>query len=668
MTTAIEPATTSPPGESLRRSRATFLLLLLVLTAGAGLRAWYASGQLHINRFEDERYSLRNVRKVLLTGDFEPASAYYPSPVFNLPQVLALKASQSLSDSMDAPALATHDGRGKFTPTAFLITRLYQVLCGVLTLWLAFLVGRRLASPGAGLLAATVLAFMPWMIHASGYNKPDALLVMSVLLSLHAALRAVDATRNWPSSRRSLVRTCALWAWAGVCVALAMSAKITGGFAAIPLMTGALLAPGERTLRLRRFGLLVLAGATSALAFVLMNPYWRAYLYFLRGLQRDYAGRTEASRLEIPWKVASMHLDRFFLGPVLGTLALLAFVGCALWLVVRWHARDSEARATGLRWVQLAMLLAYPLLYAAAYAAQTPYFKPNNFLPTVPFTVLALAVWVDTALRETGIRWPDRRVQVRAIVAVALLAMVVPGGWRYVFHSRVPTTLDVVVAQLNEYLEPAAGHVVFMERWTPPPIRWDGTRPLHKGLSSVVQVDDLGELSQDVVDLAAAVVLVRPKDGDSDPLLESWPTSLRWRVEPIPFRYRGPELEVVLRAADRHSINLVASACGESCLQADLPDDKAGDEVVSIFVLLPWRVDQPVLVLGDREVVLHRASTQKNGVLFASPRVRLPNGVSDVRIVDDDAEHLGASADSVQIELHRWTPSPNQKPPPDLRK
>ena len=91
MISANEPAAKAQVDVTRPRVRAAVYLFLLVLAAGAGLRIWYASGELHMSRFEDERYSLRNVRSYLDTGSLKPSSAYYPSPVFNLPQALALE-------------------------------------------------------------------------------------------------------------------------------------------------------------------------------------------------------------------------------------------------------------------------------------------------------------------------------------------------------------------------------------------------------------------------------------------------------------------------------------------------------------------------------------------------------------------------------------------------
>ncbi|MEM9556747.1 MAG: glycosyltransferase family 39 protein [Acidobacteriota bacterium] len=675
MDSSIRPPSTDPiPLAPKRRQRLVLALLGLVLLAGAGLRVWYASGQLHINRFEDERYSLRNVRKIVGTWDFEPASGYYPSPVFNLPQAVALVASQRLAEATDTPALRTYAEGGVMLPAAFLLTRLYQTVCGVLTVWLAFLVGRRLGTPRSGLLAAAVLAFMPWMIHASGYNKPDALLVMAVLLSFHAALRALE-TVPWPTADAdrpsfSMRTTILRWAWAGIAIALAMSAKLTGGLAAVPLTLGALAAPGDRLCRLRRAGLLALAGVVSALTFIAANPYWPAYLHFLRGLQTDYAKRTDASQWEIPWRVLAMHFEGFFFGPVLGGLALLGVVACAAFAVHRLRTRGRGG-------LGLLLLVVFPLVYIAAYAAQTPYFKPNNFLPLIPLSAVALGVVLDAGLRASARRVGDPRIDSAGgvLAGILLLATIVPAGWNYVHNSRVPTTFDLAWRQLDERLQPAAGHLVFTESWQAPPVPWDGARPLHNRLSAVTPVDDPRALPDEVLAHAAAVVL-RTGSGPlpAASVADRWSRVESWRIEPRFGRLRGPELEIVLHPARR--LDPVdapeVTACGPRCLEAALPALEAG-EVVSFFLFLPQRLVpgdmDAVLELGPRTEPLHWVSRQGKGHLFVSPRLPAPPGVEMpgvempgveiVRLrtaVDLTADGTLPSPEGVALEVHRWRP------------
>ncbi|MEM8963235.1 MAG: hypothetical protein AAGD38_17250 [Acidobacteriota bacterium] len=73
--------------------RRELALLLLIVVCGLGLRLWYGSAFPDSSRFWDEQYSLQNVRSLLATQTLEPASGYYPSPVFNLPPTLILRQS-----------------------------------------------------------------------------------------------------------------------------------------------------------------------------------------------------------------------------------------------------------------------------------------------------------------------------------------------------------------------------------------------------------------------------------------------------------------------------------------------------------------------------------------------------------------------------------------------
>ncbi|MEO1086522.1 MAG: glycosyltransferase family 39 protein, partial [Acidobacteriota bacterium] len=417
-----------------------------------------------------------NVRKIYHLGDYEPASGYYPSPVFNAPQAWILRASQFAHGRTGIEALRAVGDDGRLAPTGFFLTRLYQALCGTATLLLVFLIGRRLSSPRVGLIAAGLLAFAPWMLHSSGYNKPDALLVFGACLSFWTALRALD---------RGGVTDYAL---AGAAIAVAMSAKLTGGLVAIPLTVGTLFFLGGAE-RIRRAGLLALAGATSALIFVILNPYWKAYLHFIQGLQRDYAGRTEASPFEIPIRIAEMHVDRLLFGSILGTVALLA----AAALIIRCCAgvarrgADQGAIFNVRSWTAL---LSFPLIYTMAYAVQTSYFKANNFLPVVPITALALAAALDAGWRRLAHRLPPRSVPAVGGAAAAALALYITvPGYRYVERSVVPTTYDAARLWLQDGYDPAVARLVYRDRWTQPWPIWEGRRQLHQGLSAEVPVD-----------------------------------------------------------------------------------------------------------------------------------------------------------------------------------
>lgn len=65
-----------------------------------------------------------------------------------------------------------------------LVVRLYSLLGGIVAVWLSYLVARELRVPGAGMLAALMVAFSWKMFYASHIARPEIWLVSSVLLAL----------------------------------------------------------------------------------------------------------------------------------------------------------------------------------------------------------------------------------------------------------------------------------------------------------------------------------------------------------------------------------------------------------------------------------------------------------------------------------------------------
>ncbi|MEM6797742.1 MAG: glycosyltransferase family 39 protein, partial [Acidobacteriota bacterium] len=456
---------------------------------------------------------------------------------------------------------------------------------------LVFLAGRRLFGVRAGLLASLLLAYLPWTVHSSGYNKPDALLMMGVCLALFCSLRAVETAK--PTD----------FAAAGVAIALAMSAKLTGGLAAVPLVIATLFFVHRPAERWRRLGLLPLAGATSALAFVLMNPYWRAYLHFIRSLQKDYAGRTAASPWEMPRQVAEMHLGDLLFGPLLGALALVAFglltVALARDLVIsRRRARPPAPQSSPAgpgepvrpETVPLAMFLAFPICYTAAYAAQTSYFKPNNFLPVVPFTALALAWLLDAGWSRLARRLPaGLRTPAASLAIAALAAALFLPAFRYVHRSVVPTTFDLARSWLETRLDPPMARSILFDDWKTPEPFWEGSRALHRGLSHQLRLD-LADATADQLHNADAV-LVRRDLPDRDAIIETLTAGGAEALSPEPrlLEARGPPLTALVNPWRRVSEVSGALSLGEDerTFLAAVPEELARRGRWTLFVWIP---------------------------------------------------------------------------------
>ena len=637
--------------------RGTWALVWLLVLAGLALRAWFASWGLDHNRFWDERYSFINIRTVYETGDLLPANAYYPSPVFNVPPAAVMRASEAYSARIGNPAYRVINTDGKLTPTAYLLCRLVQVVYGAAAIVFTFLAGRAMISPQVGLLSALVVAFAPWPIHASAYIKPDSLLLMTIALSLYAMLSAIET----PTIPRYLL--------AGVAIALAMSAKLTGGMIAISLVAATVMM-GWRDRR--RWALLVLAGGASALSFVLLNPYWTSYPRFLAGLKRDYllrAGIHGSSRLSIPGEVLGFITGEYLHGVVLGALSLVGLALFALAAFRRGSALSDLERA------KRGIMVVFPVLYTVVYTVQTPYFKANNFLPLVPFTAISIA-WMLASGYRAAARWSFLgHPTVAAGAFLALAAWLASQGWLYAYRYYTPTTRDAAVASLTRRLPPHHARLIHLESWDEPkPPSSSRTRVL-RGHGAAKVVERLTQLGAEELRLSDGVMFYEDRlNGQRSSFYEDLiarvpPHRVRF-FRPAPFERRGPAFVTVVFRPRRTEpfLDLEPRPCvpavSGGCLALSLPADPDPHKAYNVFAFLSssalgtpaeaMEIDPsavPRLELGDRSIELLRASRQRGGNLFLTPRFRLDSSLREVRLRREEPFGEGG----MRIQLIEWT-------------
>jgi 4-amino-4-deoxy-L-arabinose transferase-like glycosyltransferase len=141
-----------------------------------------------------------------------------------------------------------------------------QALCGVAAVGLLYLTVRRVAGPGAGLLAGTALALTPVAALMFRYNNTDALLTLLLVAAAYAVTRAVAA---------------ASWRWlvlAGAFVGFAFLTKMGQAFLVLPGFAVAYLVAAPTTLGRRIAHLGAAAGAVivSAGWYVLLVELWPA--------------------------------------------------------------------------------------------------------------------------------------------------------------------------------------------------------------------------------------------------------------------------------------------------------------------------------------------------------------------------------------------------------
>jgi 4-amino-4-deoxy-L-arabinose transferase-like glycosyltransferase len=151
-----------------------------------------------------------------------------------------------------------------------------QAIEGVLTILVLYRAVRRLAGPGAGLVAAAVVATSPVTVALNRGNVADSLLILLLVLAADAATAAVVSGRL-----RSLLL-------AGVWVGLAFQAKMTVAWLVLPALAAVYLLAAPARLR-TRLGHVALAGAVSAVVSV----SWMAVVTLVPAHDRPYVDGTQ---------------------------------------------------------------------------------------------------------------------------------------------------------------------------------------------------------------------------------------------------------------------------------------------------------------------------------------------------------------------------------------
>jgi dolichyl-phosphate-mannose-protein mannosyltransferase len=191
---------------------------ILVFLLGIGIVAsWWHLGQPTTFVF-DEQYHVRAARAVV-QGDWQIFDWWQP------PQTEGIYADwlhPPLFKYLQAGSILL------FGDIAF-SWRLPSALAGTISLWLVFLLGKKIGGQSVGLLAAVLLAMSGlWLVQSrTGMND-----MLVTCLGLSAVVLYADI---WLSEKKSVKSPYQLL-WVGVLVGLAIATKWSGGFLAIGLL------------------------------------------------------------------------------------------------------------------------------------------------------------------------------------------------------------------------------------------------------------------------------------------------------------------------------------------------------------------------------------------------------------------------------------------------
>ncbi|HEY7984471.1 MAG TPA: phospholipid carrier-dependent glycosyltransferase, partial [Ktedonobacterales bacterium] len=185
-----------------------------------------------------------------------------------------------------ALAWLTHATGGRFHPADggawddfnhfTLVGRALSALFDTGSVALVALLGRRLAGWRVGLLAAALVAVLPFEIQVAHFYAVDTILTFFVLLTLLGCLWLARAPQTSPTAPRGgLAGVWGVW-WQGIFVGVALGLAVASKVSALPLLAPVALA---LVVRWRRRGLedavLTALGVAAAalIAFMLTSPY-----------------------------------------------------------------------------------------------------------------------------------------------------------------------------------------------------------------------------------------------------------------------------------------------------------------------------------------------------------------------------------------------------------
>jgi len=243
----------------LAHAKVTTLLVLVVLLA-LGLRLWGLDFGLPYVYDPDEDDFIRPA--LLMLAERSPNPGYFQHPgsttiymlsvtyalIFGVGFVLGVFDSPEMFENMlnQDPSLV------------FLAGRLEVALFGVATVVCVYFIGRRLANPYVGLLAALGTAISPLHVWISHLIRTDVMMGFFVLVTVWFCLRITE-TSSW---RHSVL--------AGIFAGLAVVTKYPAVVVVLTIVTAHLLSPGNGR---NRFVRLVESGVATVVAAFVASPF-----------------------------------------------------------------------------------------------------------------------------------------------------------------------------------------------------------------------------------------------------------------------------------------------------------------------------------------------------------------------------------------------------------
>lgn len=363
-----------------KQSRWYFLPPFLIVTAAAAFRFYGITFGLPQNFHPDEVPKVNAIMRMVESGTLNPSYFLHPSLLLYCTYFL-----NSVFHWLGMP--------GEFRTTAFLAGRIVSAVAGTLSVYLIYLIGKRVYGRTAGLWSAALLAIFPLHVTCSRYMKEDALLTFFFLWSMLMVITAVQEDR-----RRYLFAALFL---AGCSASVKYSGILTVAMVcAAPWLRSRDLKPDMYFFKALCAGIFL-----APLAFVLCSPYSVLnYTLFIKdfGSEKHHMLRGHNTAVTAWSQYWMYHIKRSIFPGVGFFPAMAAFAGAGILL---WRRRKEDL------FVIFALLLFY---LPAEWVKAKPAPQPERYiLPCLP--ILALIAGEFLTLLFSG------RYRVLAFITAALV-------------------------------------------------------------------------------------------------------------------------------------------------------------------------------------------------------------------------------------------------------
>jgi hypothetical protein len=383
------------------RTRKSAILLAAIVVLGAGLRfyglRWGLPYRFHVDEHQYVVDSvLRYWQGIVYQGDFNPhLSTYGTLPMYALILArLVVLVPQALLHGIPLTADYLTAEHAWITYTA---GRAISATLSASSIYLFYLIGRRLYNETVGLLTAALVATTVSLIQAAHYYTVDSMLIFFLALTFIQAINVMQ---------RGDTRSYLL---AGVYLALAMAVKLPALFLAPVLVVAHLFnqkAPVwqgrlDKRLIVRFFDRrLILTGFAALAVFALTSPYnlldFKAL--YLSGGNLNAARNVKLAFLEPfqTWTLAYRGLIPY----IYELTTLLSFgMGTAIEIAALIGLLFITRRLEKLDRLLLAWVVPFFLVIGLNRVKTVRY-----ILPLIPFLTVCGAVWLDSLARSAWLR------------------------------------------------------------------------------------------------------------------------------------------------------------------------------------------------------------------------------------------------------------------------